>query len=325
MSTRSWADYHSRAIEAALVATRADGLETLRQFQLAIQESAFADHFLHDSFAAGHMGFNRTASSAAASKSFHDAWNARGRIVIDRNRYRWVTFGDGRLNRPENEDSRRHAQDAATMSVRNVLRVFVFGERAPDEELALWRALPFMIQAPEMNVDVVAIFKRKEDPADQQLVPLVTTIRPARKDTVFAACVWSAAPFSDAGDPVVAAMGGLELAVPRVPAQTYLGAGGTLNEPDGTHSLALDKGLLFPFGLRWSGLVNSQVNTSVSWLFRQGVATVICAELQANLEIGDFLINLQAGLAEFLPAPRTGWYGAVGLGYTFSAAGGGTI
>ena len=150
MSTQSWADYHGKAIDEALAGARGRWAgTTVRRFQLALQESAFANHFLQDSFAAGHMGFNRTASSAAASKSFHDAWNDRGRIVSDRNGDRWVTFGDGWLNRPENEGGRRHVQAAATMSVRNVLRAFVLGERDPEEELALWRALPFTIQAPE--------------------------------------------------------------------------------------------------------------------------------------------------------------------------------
>jgi hypothetical protein len=325
MSTQSWASYHSKAIEEGLAGARADGLEAVRRFQLAMQESAFADHFLQDSFAAGHMGFNRTASSAAASKSFHDAWNARGRVVVDRNGDRWVTFGDGRLNGSENEDARRHVQDAATMSVRNVLRAFVFGERAPDEELALWRALPFLIQAPEINVDVIEVFTREDDPADRELVPLVKTIRPVRKDTVLAAIVWSAAPFSETSDHVTAAVGGFELAVPWVPAQTYLGAGGTLREPGGSHSLVVDTGLLFPLGLSFSGLVSHQLNTTVSWLFRSGVATVIHAEYQANVELGDVLLNLHAGIAEFFPNPRTGWYAAFGLGYTFSAAGGGTI
>jgi hypothetical protein len=82
---------------------------------------------------------------------------------------------------------------------------------------------------------------------------------------------------------------------------------------------------LFPLGLSFSGLVSHQLNTTVSWLIRSRVATVIHAEYQMNVELGDVLVNLHAGLAEFLPNPRTGWYGAIGLGMTFSAAGGGTI
>jgi hypothetical protein len=44
-----------------------------------------------------------------------------------------------------------------------------------------------------------------------------------------------------------------------------------------------------------------------------------------NLELGDVLLNLHVGLAEIFPQPRTGWYAAAGLGYTFSAAGGGAF
>ena len=36
------------------------------------------------------------------------------------------------------------------------------------------------------------------------------------------------------------------------------------------------------------------------------------AEYQLNVELGDVLVNLHAGLAEIFPQPRTGYYGAVG-------------
>jgi hypothetical protein len=87
----------------------------------------------------------------------------------------------------------------------------------------------------------------------------------------------------------------------------------------------LDTGLLFPLGLSFSGLISHELNTTISWLLRSGVAMVIHAEYQMNVELGDVLLSLHAGLAEFLPDPRTGWYAAFGLGYTFSAAGGGTL
>jgi len=174
-------------------------------------------------------------------------------------------------------------------------------------------------------VDVIELFTREKDSGDRALVPLIKTIRPVRKDTVATASVWSAAPFSEPSDDVVAAVAGLELAVPRVPAQTYLGVGGTLREPGETRSLVVDAGLLFPLGLSFSGLISHELHTTVSWLIRNGVATIIHAEYQLNVELGDVLINVHAGLAEFMPDPRTGWYAAFGLGYTFSAAGGGTL
>jgi hypothetical protein len=325
MATKSWEEYHRAAIAEALQAARADGIGAVTGYQTALQESAFADHFLHDSFAAGHMGFNRTASSAAAAKSFHDSWNARGRIVSDRNGDRWVTFGDGRLDAPPNQDARRHVIAAATLSVRGVLRAFVLGERSPEEELATYRALPFAIQAPELDVDIVAIFERHDDPADRALVPLVTTIRPARKDTVLTGSVWSAAPFSDAERYILAAVAGVELAVPRIPVQSYIAGGGTFREQGGGHSAVVETGVLFPLSVSFRSLVSHQLNTTASWIIRDRLAVVLHAEYQGNVELGDVLVSLHLGLAEIVPNARTGWYAAAGIGMTFSAAGGGAF
>jgi len=324
-ATRSWADYHTAAVDEALAGAAAGGLASVKRLELAIHESAFADHYLQDAFAAGHMGFNRTATSAAAAKAFHDTWNARGRVVSDRNGGRWVTFGDGRLGRPENRDGRRHVIDAATASVRNVLRAFVLGERSPAEELAVWRMLPFAIEAPELNVGVIELFERHKDSEDRPLVPLVTTVRPARKDTVLAASVWTAASFSHPDDDVIAAVAGFELAIPRVPAQSYLGAGATLRDPRGVPSLVLDTGLLFPLGVSFRTLLSHQLNTTVSWMIRDSLGLVIHAEYQLNIELGDVLLNVHAALAGLLPDPRFGWIAGAGLGYTFSAAGGGAL
>ena len=154
--------------------------------------------------------------------------------------------------------------DVAAASVHGVLRVFVLGERAPEDELAVWRALPFAIQAPDVKVNVVEIFERTKDPADRQLVPLLATVRPARKDMVLTAGVWSVAPFRDAHQDVVAAVAAIELAVPRVPEQMILGAGGTLREPGGGHSALLQTGILFPVGLSVRSFVSHQLNVSAS-------------------------------------------------------------
>src|SRR5262249_34900586 len=148
MATRAWADYHQEAVEYALAGSRVQGLASIQKLELAVSESAFADHFLQDSFPAGPMGFNRTASSAAAPKTLHDTRNARGGVVSDRTGNRWVTFGDGRLDLPANADSRRHVMDAATLSVREVIRAFVLGEQSYEDELAIWNALAFTIEAP---------------------------------------------------------------------------------------------------------------------------------------------------------------------------------
>ena len=331
-STRSWAEYHQQAIAFALVGAAGEGLTTVEQFQLALFESAFADHYLQDSFAAGHMGFNRAASSAAAAKSFHDAWNARGRVATDRAGHRWVTFGDGRLDNPSNEEGRRYVMEAASLSVRGVLTAYVLGARVPEDEIAVWQILPFTIEAPELLAEVAEIFVQEEvkaatekTMAERELVPLQLTIRPAYKDLVATASFWSVGAFNAPGDPYLALVGGVELGIPFVPAQTYLGAGGTFQAPERKRAAVIDTGLLIPLGLSVAGLLSHQLNVTASWLIGHGFAAIAHVEYQLNVELGDLLINLHAGVAEIFPQPRTGYYGAVGLGFVFSAAGGGAF
>jgi len=323
-STRSWAEYHQRAVAYALEGGRADGLTVVEQLELAIFENAFADHYLQDSFAAGHMGFNRAASSAAAAKSFHDAWNARGRVVSDRAGDRWVSFGDGRLDDPLNAGAKQHLMQAATLSVRSLLTAFVLGVPATDDDLAVWQILPFTIEAPEILTDVAEIFV-KGPTADRDLVPLLVAIRPATKDLVLTAKFWSVASFAAPGDPTMALVGGIELGIPFVPAQSYLAAGGTVQTPEGQRAAVIDTGILIPLGLSASGLISHQLDVTASWLIRRDFGTILHAEYQLNVELGDILLSALAGLAEIFPHPHTGYYAGAGLGFVFSAAGGGAF
>ena len=325
-STRSWAEYHQQAITFALAGAAAEGVAAVEQLQLASFESAFADHYLQDSFAAGHMGFNRGASSAAAAKSFHDTWNTRGRVATDRAGHRWVTYGDGRLNDPANTEGRQHVLEAAMLSVRGVLGAFVLGARAPEDELGVWQILPFTIEAPELLAEVAEIFIRDDKTVGtHELVPLQLTIRPTHKDMVATASFWSVGAFNDPGDPYLALVGGLELAVPFVPAQTYLGAGGTLQAPEQKRAVVVDTGVLLPLGLSVAGLISHQLNVTCSWLIRSGLGAIVHAEYQLNIELGDVLLNLHAGIAEIFPQPRAGYFAAAGVGFVFSAAGGGAF
>jgi hypothetical protein len=326
MATQAWADYHQRALAHGLAGAAAQGLASIAEMQLAIQESAFADHFLQDSFAAGHMGFNRTASSAAAAKRFHDTWNALGRRVRDRAGHSWLTYGDGRLADSLDADGRQHVVDAATLSVRGVLAAFVFGQPTPADELAIWNALPFAIEAPELRTGMEELFVSDEPPPPQRpLVPLMTTIRPAHKGTIAMASFWSFAPFSDAGAATVAGLAGVELPVPFLSPHIYLGAGGTLREPSGAHSAVVDTGIVLPIGLSVSGLLSHQLDVTASWIFRTDLDVALHAEYRLNLELGDTLFSAEIGIAELLPDARTAWYGGLAVGYNFSTVGGGAF
>lgn len=325
MATQSWTEYHQRAVDDAVAAAALEGLPAIERWGRAFRENAFADHFLQDSFAAGHMAFNRRASSAGAAKTFHDDWNARGRLVRNREGSAWTTFGDGLLDDRRNVDGRRHVLDAATRSVRDVMLAYVTGRRHPAEELAALNALPFAVQAPTVLVDAQQVFVGKDTGHDEALLALAAAVRPARKDTVGLVKTWAAAPFSDSGSPTWAATGNVELAIPVLPAQASFGAGGTLHQPDGRHSAVLEAGLLAPLVLSLDGLVSHEVEVTASVLFASRVETIVHLDYQANVELGRALLSVHAGLAEFLPSARTGWYGAVGLGFIFTAAGGGAL
>src|SRR5690606_30792840 len=110
----------------------------------------YADHFLQDSYCAGHMGFNRSASSIAATSAFHDLWNKRGRTVRNRAGETWVTRGDSYLNSEANQEGRRRVILAATMSAYGFVATFVNGAREHAHELEIWRQLPYLIGAPSV-------------------------------------------------------------------------------------------------------------------------------------------------------------------------------
>jgi len=244
--------------------------------------------------------------------------------VTDRAGGRWVSYGDGQLDDTANAGGKRHVMQAATLSVRSLLSAFVLGVPDPEDEMAVWQLLPFTIEAPQLLTDVMEIFVKEAAP-DRDLIPLQVAIRPATKDLVTAATFWSAASFAHPRDPTLALVGGIELGIPFVPAQTYLGAGGTLRTPEQRPAAVVDTGVLIPLGLGVSGLLSHQLDVTASWLLRADFGAIAHAEYQLNLELGDLLISAQAGLAEIFPHRHTGYYAGFGLGFVFSAAGGGAF
>jgi hypothetical protein len=323
LSTESWREMHEAAIAEAIRGADAQGLPRVDAWEQAVRENAYADHLLQDSFAAGHMGFNRRGSSAAAAKSFHDYWNAHGRVVHDRAGNVWTAYGDGKLDDPVNADGRRYVFDAATGSVRDLVLTFVLGVRHPELGLETWRALPFTIEAPALLIDAEGLFQGHATSRDSDQIPLAAAVIPARKNTVGHAGLWFAAPFS--GDLTVAATANVQLAIPVLPAQASFGAGATIDRPAGGHAAVAEFGLIAPLALSFDGLVSHEAEAAVAVLFGRPIATIVHAEYQGNIELGTALLFGHLGLAEFFPQARTGWYAAFGLGMVFSAAGGGAF
>lgn len=100
---------------------------TRKDFAKILYENAFGDHFIQDSFAAGHMGMNRGATRPTAANNFHDRQNYTGRVVRDGIGHIWRTHGDSKLHWPLS--GKTEVLRAATYSVYDTLRAFVVGHR----------------------------------------------------------------------------------------------------------------------------------------------------------------------------------------------------
>ena len=119
--------------------------DQIPEFESAFLISAFANHFLADSFAAGHMGFNRSASSAGAAREYHNFWNDHGRQVRSADGDVWKAYGDGGLHEKGNEC---HVTKALDHAIWAFLTAFVLGDEAAASQAttAAWRSIPREIQ-----------------------------------------------------------------------------------------------------------------------------------------------------------------------------------
>jgi hypothetical protein len=140
--------------------------EANRLLELAYAQNAFANHYLTDSFSAGHM---RTPRRAIAKGVFlpaalnllianlmHNEDNRHGLNVVNAEGTSWVAYGDGYLYKPEAEVQRLVMLDAMQRSADGVYNTFVTG-KIPDKfpEMDL---LPDYSKIEEMN-DTAPLFK----------------------------------------------------------------------------------------------------------------------------------------------------------------------
>lgn len=318
--TREWWRFHSKAVGNAIEASKKTGLDAVNGLQVALFEAAFADHFLHDAFSVGHMGFNRDASSVAASLAYHDRWNAKGRTIRDRLGRSWKTYGDGHLDAPQNKDGRAHAVDVATLSIEGVLRAFVLGTRDPEHELAIWRAFPYVIEAPEIPSLTDRIVGIDDDDA-AALHPLEAINWPARKDRMADLTVLVT---GTGASPTTSILAGYYLSLPRVSAPLHVGVGATLPHDGQTIHFAAQAGITASFGLTNEGLLDHHLSAGALWEVRTSdLAGSVWAGYQLNIELGRTLVQLQVAPAFVAPERELGFVASLGIARVLSAAGGG--
>jgi hypothetical protein len=137
---------HGRAIEEALAAykerTRPGGSidSANRTFERALAMSAFADHFLTDLFAAGHLRVPRRAVaadfaenySAAIARHQHLEDNHFGLFVRNAKGRCWKCFGDGHFGTMQGYENRQLATQGIQTSYEEVFEAYRGAYAPPD-------------------------------------------------------------------------------------------------------------------------------------------------------------------------------------------------
>lgn len=146
-----WRKYHLQALSIARSLKKKDNyLNNIDIFEKALYTNAFADHYLYDSFASGHMGFNRPSSRPTTSKTHHDFWNYAGRFLKDGNNHIWYGMGDDYLNTERNKYGKEHLLLTAKESIINLLRTCITRQNYDREEM-LFLNLPKAYLDPKVN------------------------------------------------------------------------------------------------------------------------------------------------------------------------------
>ncbi|MBO9595653.1 MAG: hypothetical protein J7599_22310 [Niabella sp.] len=86
-----------------------DGAQKILLYALLF--NGFADHFLEDAFAAGHLVVNRSVlATITNNKALHDFYSEHGCMVVNSRGERWQAYGDGQFNR-----NHHHWQNQSTL------------------------------------------------------------------------------------------------------------------------------------------------------------------------------------------------------------------
>ncbi|KGP64412.1 phospholipase C [Legionella norrlandica] len=132
---------HRVALETALLGykKRQEGLvkEANKLLELAYAQNAFANHYLTDSFSAGHMRTPRRAIgkdillpavlNLLIANLMHNEDNKHGLNVVNAEGTSWFAYGDGYLYKPEAELQRAVMLDAMQRSADGIYNTFMTG------------------------------------------------------------------------------------------------------------------------------------------------------------------------------------------------------
>ncbi|KAM7197430.1 phosphatidylcholine-hydrolyzing phospholipase c [Naviculisporaceae sp. PSN 640] len=140
--------------------------------ELAYAQNAFADHFLQDSFAAGHMRtprrkiveqawgeVNRIAANLCA-KYMHDEENAIGLSVRNPAGRSWTTYGDKRLLDKADIANKNEAWNAVRTSADEIFEAWKTGKVPAYPNYGAWNWAPILSEVQQDNQVLAPLFTR---------------------------------------------------------------------------------------------------------------------------------------------------------------------
>lgn len=111
-----------------------------RTFQMGLIFNAFADHFLQDAFAAGHIPVIRSRFFGMNNKGVHDYYCRNGLSVHNKNGTTWRTYGDDYYDN-NNGETFTHAIEACRESINDLWKCFNSADmRSYAAKLAYYKA-----------------------------------------------------------------------------------------------------------------------------------------------------------------------------------------
>lgn len=148
---------------------------TERDLELAYTVSAFADHYLEDSFSAGHMRTPRRFLHSAwnpawdvCARYMHSEDSAIGLHVAATDGSEWIAYGDTRMLDKANDENKRRCIAAIQASVDEVFEAYHNPKMIPQaKQFRAWTFAPTLASAMSSK---------------QQLSPLFTTDGQVRTD-----------------------------------------------------------------------------------------------------------------------------------------------
>lgn len=308
-SMRYWLDYHVRALALTREAkAQGDGAQILT-FERGLFMSAFADHFLADSFAAGHMGFNRAASSAGAAKAYHDVWNENGRWLRSADGAEWFAKGDGHIKEGETWN---RVLKAEVLAVREVLETFVLSSAPRDYTQEVWDVAPVAVSA--IHRKYFPLWFRVDDyqradthPSPETFEPLSEVRMPAKYAYAWGLSPELQYPFSGTAERDIMAqltLGPYQAKMPIIHGfyldfrVGYGRDGDPLDRPRSgqRHGPAFGVNLDFPLVKTANGLLYGDFVVGAQSLWWKRIGGFVA--LRGNLYLGPYLLQLTVGVAD---------------------------